>query len=92
MKELQDYYLESKQIEAFESLKSDVLLEQFLAFLKPEIRSFVDARTPANAEEAAGYADLPNEIGGKNRTGYASRHQYSGGRENNVSKMVRQRL
>ena len=36
-KELQDYYTEAKQISLFEALKNNVLLEQFLLSLRPDI-------------------------------------------------------
>ena len=86
LKELQDYYLESKQIESLVSLKKLCFIGTICGFPETRNEKFVEERTPANAEEAAGYADFANEIGSKNRKGYTSRHKYSEGRENNVQK------
>ena len=63
LQELQTYYLESKEINSFESLKCDMILEQFISTLTPAIKSFVLARRPMNIAEASDFADLAFQVG-----------------------------
>jgi hypothetical protein len=58
LQELQNYYLDSKEISSFESLKSDMLLEQFISTLPPDVKSFVLARRAMTIVEASDFADL----------------------------------
>ena len=58
LKDVQYYYLESKQITEFQSLCDDMLLEQFKSELPGEVGVFVDQRNVSSATELAKLADL----------------------------------
>ena len=58
LRDMQEYYLEAKEIENFESLKDDMLAERLKESFQTEIKFFVEARRPTSAEEVAKYADL----------------------------------
>ena len=64
LQELQTYYFESRDINSFESLKGDMLLEQFTSTLSPAIKSFVlaRARRPGNIGEVSDFADLAFQV------------------------------
>ena len=49
LKDVQNYYLKSKQITKFQSLCDDMLLEQFRSVLPSEIGVFVDQRNVSSA-------------------------------------------
>jgi hypothetical protein len=57
LQELQNYYFESKDISSFETLKADMLLEQFTSTLPPDVKAFVLARRATNIDEASDFAD-----------------------------------
>jgi hypothetical protein len=58
LQELQSYDMESKQLDTFEKLRDDVLLQQFLSSLQPSVRHFVECRMPSTDAQAAEFADL----------------------------------
>lgn len=62
LQELQTYYLDSKDIDSFDGLKCDMLLEQFISTLPAMIKSFVLARRPSNVGEASDFADLAFQV------------------------------
>ena len=68
LKDVQNYYLESKQITEFQSLCDDMLLEQFRSVWASEVGVFVDQRNVSSATKVAKLADLFYE---SNRDGNA---------------------
>jgi hypothetical protein len=62
LQELQSYYFESKDISSFETLKADMLLEQFISTLPPDVKAFVLARRATNIDEASDFADLAFQV------------------------------
>jgi hypothetical protein len=65
LSELQTYYLESKELDTFNKLRDDCLLTQFVSSLHPNVREFVESRTPTTPEQAAQLADLYCETQGR---------------------------
>ena len=58
LKEIQNYYLESKHLTEFQSLCDAMLLEQFRGVLPSVVEVFVDQRNVSSATEKAKLADL----------------------------------
>jgi len=56
------YYLDARQITSFDALRDDVLLQQFVCTLSPEVQNFVMTRQPKTAEEASQFADLQAQM------------------------------
>ena len=56
--EYQSFYFQCKEIDTFEKLKEDMILNLFMASLPPSVNDFVKARTPKTANDAACAADL----------------------------------
>ena len=82
LKDVQKYYLESKQITEFQSLCDDMLLEQFRSVLPSEVGVFVDQRDVSSATEMAKLADLFYESNRDENTKIdARRHFYSRGNQ-----------
>ena len=52
------FYLQSRKIVDFDSLKDDVLMNFFMMSLRENVVEFVKSRQPKNAREAAAAADL----------------------------------
>jgi len=67
------YYVESKEIDSFESLADAVVCEQFLCALPDDVKKFVLARQPKTADECSNLADVFHElsrnVGGQNQSG-----------------------
>jgi len=57
LKDFLRYYLEVSEVSSFEDLQELMLIEQFKESLSDSVRSFVEARKPKTAAEAAMYAD-----------------------------------
>jgi len=55
------YYLDARNITSFDALR-DVLLQQFVGTLSPEVRNFVVARQPKSADEASNLADVQTQM------------------------------
>ena len=70
LEDLYSHYLNAKEISDFDSLKGDIVLQQFLTSLPPTVKSFVEARTPQNVAEACSLADLCFEISAKDSGNY----------------------
>ena len=68
LKDVQNYYLKSKQITEFQSVCDEMLLEQFKNVLPSEVGVFMDQRNVSSATEMAKLADLFCE---SNRNGNA---------------------
>ena len=58
LKDVRNYYVESKQITEFQSLCDDMLLEQFRNVLPSEVGFFSDQRNVSSATEMTKLADL----------------------------------
>ena len=58
LKDVRNYYLESKQITEFQSLCDDILFERFRSVLPSVVSVFVDQRNVSSATEIAKLADL----------------------------------
>ena len=52
------YYVDARKIATFKELFDDVLTQQLLCIMSPDVKAFVLAREPRTADEASGYADL----------------------------------
>ena len=76
--ETQGHYLKSKNLQTFDELKDDCLLNIFMNSLKPEVGEFVRTRQPKSSAEAAAAADLFYSIYGKVSQG-SGKGQKSGG-------------
>ena len=59
---LLSYYLDAKQVNDFEALREDIVLQQFLTSLPTVVRAFVEARVPESPSKAAELADLHFQI------------------------------
>jgi hypothetical protein len=59
-----NYYIESKQIDEFDSLKQDLVFQQFIESLNrvPFVKNFVLERNPSDLEAACAMADLCFEV------------------------------
>ena len=68
LKDVQNYYLERKQITEYQSVCDDMLHEQFRSVLPSEMGVFLDQRIVSSATEIAKLADLFHE---SNREGNA---------------------
>ena len=80
--DVENYYLESKQITEFQSLCDDMLLEQFISVLPGEVGVFVDQRNVSSTTEMAQLADLFYESNkDENKKIDARRHFYSRGNQ-----------
>ena len=62
LRDVQRFYLDSKEIRDFEGLCEDILLERFKDSLEEKCRVFVESRTPRTPQAAAEFADLYFEI------------------------------
>ena len=62
LRDVQRFYLDSKEIRDFEGLCEDILLERFKDSLEEKCRVFVESRTPRTPQAAAKFADLYFEI------------------------------
>jgi hypothetical protein len=58
LREYQSFYFQCKQIDSFEKLKEDMILNLFMASLPQNVNEFVKGRTPTTANDAASAADL----------------------------------
>lgn len=58
LKDVHEYYLESKEIISFDALKQNILLERLREGLPPDVRFFAESRVPKSPEELVQYADL----------------------------------
>jgi hypothetical protein len=65
-REYQSHYLQCRNIDSFDKLKEDMLLNLFLASLPSNVNEFVKARTPKSLTDAAESADLWISIKGSN--------------------------
>ena len=82
LKDVHNYYLESKQITEFQSLRDDMLLEQFRSEFPGEVGVFVDQRNVSSATEMAKLADLFYESNRDENTNFdARRNFYSRGNQ-----------
>ena len=61
MTESHNYYVESKKLNAYETLRDDVIMQQFLSAIDSDTREFVELREPESAARAAQMADLFSE-------------------------------
>jgi len=62
---LNDYlshYVDARGITTFENLYDDVLLQQLMYNLTPDVKAFVFAQQPKTAEEASNFADLQSQV------------------------------
>ena len=62
MKEIFYRFVEASGITDFDSLFDQMLIEQFLASLPANVKSFVRSKEPKNSQECAKYADLCYEV------------------------------
>ena len=53
MTESHKYYVESKKLNAYETLRDDVIMQQFLSAIDSDTREFVELREPESAARAA---------------------------------------
>ena len=67
LSDLQDHYLQSKEISTFERLKQDNLFHVFMDSLSPEVKSFILSREAETPSDAAKYADIFYSISVQNR-------------------------
>lgn len=90
LSDLQQYYLDSKQISTFDQLKNDMLLEAFMSSLPSSVRSFVETYGPTSAADAAKYADLCYEVNRTQNQGNrdVDRKPYAGKNEAGIFKGV----
>ena len=58
LRDVQEYYLEAKEITDFEGLKDDMLAELLKDTLQNEVKFFIEARCASSASEVAKFADL----------------------------------
>jgi len=58
LSDMQEYYLEAKEISDFTALKDDMLAERLRDSLASETKYFVEARKPTSALQIAKYAEL----------------------------------
>ena len=58
LRDLQDHYLQSKNILCFDQLKQDNLFHLFMDALSPEVKAFVLTHEAETPSDAAKYADL----------------------------------
>jgi len=56
------YHVDACRITTFENLYDDVLLQQLMYNLTPDVKAFVFARQPKTAEEASNFADLQSQV------------------------------
>jgi len=56
------YYIDARGITTFGGLYDDVLMQQLLYNLTPEVKAFVVAKQPKTAEEASNFADLQSQV------------------------------
>jgi len=56
------YYVDARRITTFEDLYDDILLQQLVCNLTPDVKAFVFARQPKTAEEASNFADLQSQV------------------------------
>lgn len=64
LSDLQANYLKSRNIESFDELKDDVLMNIFLNSLPDDVKRFVKGKQPENSDQAAKYSDLHFQIYG----------------------------
>ena len=57
-----NYYVEAKEIDTFDALYDDMLTQQLLCALAPDVRAFVLSKQPTTSEEASNYADLHTQM------------------------------
>ena len=58
LKELQAAYFESREIDSFEALADEMLMEQCLNSMPDDVKMFVWSKQPTTSEECAHYADI----------------------------------
>ena len=58
LKELQAAYFESREIDSFEALADEMLMEQCLNSMHEDVKMFVWSKQPTTSEECAHYADI----------------------------------
>jgi len=56
------YYANSKDLQSFEGLMDDIVCEQLLSTMSPEVRSFVLSKQAKTADESCTFADLHAEM------------------------------
>jgi hypothetical protein len=66
LREYQSHYFHCKEIDSFDKLKEDMLLNMFLDSLPSHVCEFVKAKTPKSVNDAAVAADLCFSIKGSN--------------------------
>ncbi len=66
LRDLQDHYLQSKNISTFDQLKQDNLFHLFMDALLPEVKAFVLTREAETPSDAAKYADLHYSVVSQN--------------------------
>lgn len=52
------YYVDSRSISTYKALYDDMVTQQLLCTLAPDVKAFVLSKEPRSAEEASNYADL----------------------------------
>jgi hypothetical protein len=67
LNDLQDHYLQSKNISSLEKLKQDNLFHLFMDSLTPDVKAFVLTREAESPADAAKYADLFYSVTVQNR-------------------------
>ena len=73
--EMQRYFLQAKEIDSFDKLVDEEILEQFIESLSPAVREFVVSRQPDKPSRAAELADLCFQVGYQGRGGVIRKTQ-----------------